>query len=387
MSKTRFHIVQSFKFGEVADLVAWSIVDIQIMRTGKRNHRYYWPFEVTSETLDNVVRNFDNNVRGVDIAVDENHEYDHKAMGWYRRLYRVGTDDLWATIELTEYGAEILRKWTYKYFSPEIVRNDIDEETGNEIKDLLIGGAFTNRPFFKKMVSLQASESTAWQEWQDNSTFIYFDCKPMDKIKSLLESYKDSKTLKFNQKFDLKMAFNELPEEEKTQVQDAVDTELAKPEVGTPEAKAADADTPPPASATADTDKVPAEQYNEVLKQKNELEKQIVKSDCERMFSEKLAFSETNKSGIFNASTQKDSAIAFLMSLSSEQRAKFSDLVAGIDKSVFGIFGEVGRDGDDTNSEEKDKQQKYHEAVTKLAQEKNIEYHEATKLISYNDFN
>lgn len=380
MNKTRFHIVQSFQFGEVADLVAWSMVDIQIMRTGKWNHRYYWPFEVTSETLDNVVRNFDNNVRGVDIAVDENHEYDHKAMGWYRKLYRVGTDDLWATIELTEYGAEILRKWTYKYFSPEIVRNDVDEETGQEIKDLLIGGAFTNRPFFKKMVSLQASEWTAWQEWQDNSTFIFYDCKPMDKIKSLLESHKDSKTLKFNQKFDLKMAFNELPDEEKTQVQDEVDTELAKPEVETP---APSDDTPPPAPAPADADKVDVAQYNEVLRQKNELEKQIVKSDCERMFSEKLAFTETNKSGIFNTSTQKESAIAFLMSLSSEQRAKFSDLVSGIDKSVFGIFGEHGHDGD-VDNEEKTKQQKYHEAVINLSKEKAIPYHEAAKLVDYN---
>ena len=88
--------------------------------------------------LAEMIANFDANVRGVEIAVDENHDENHKAMGRYRRLYSPTPDSLWATIELTQHGADLLSKGMYKYFSAEIVRKDVDEETGKEIKNLLV---------------------------------------------------------------------------------------------------------------------------------------------------------------------------------------------------------------------------------------------------------
>lgn len=76
-----------------------------------------------------MITNFDENVRGVEIAVDENHDSNHKAMGRYRKLYTVDSEALRATVELTQHGADILSKGMYKYFSAEIIRQDKDEES------------------------------------------------------------------------------------------------------------------------------------------------------------------------------------------------------------------------------------------------------------------
>ncbi len=158
------------------------MVDIQIMRAGEWDHTEYGKVTVDSTVLNEVVKNFKANVRGVDLAVDENHEPDHKALGRVRDVYKKGKDQLYATIELTRQGAEILTQGLYKYFSPEIYFTKIDEETGKIVKNLLVGGAFTNRPFFKNMEPMMASESVVSNHPQnkDNETpskylFIFKD--------------------------------------------------------------------------------------------------------------------------------------------------------------------------------------------------------------------
>lgn len=128
-----------FAEGDKTAKKAGDIVDIQIMRTGKWNHPAYGEFEVTTTTLEEVKANFDNNLRGIKLAVDENHEPNHKALAWYIELYQVTTEDLFAKLELTQKGADLLNEGAYKYFSPEIVFYKIDEETGKPITNMLVG--------------------------------------------------------------------------------------------------------------------------------------------------------------------------------------------------------------------------------------------------------
>lgn len=85
-------------------------VDIQIMRTGKWNHPMYGEVIVTPETINDVVKNFNNNTRGIDLAVDENHEPNHKALGWYKELKKIGDNALNASIELTKMGADLINQ-------------------------------------------------------------------------------------------------------------------------------------------------------------------------------------------------------------------------------------------------------------------------------------
>jgi hypothetical protein len=46
---------------------------------------------------------------------------------------------LFAKIELTPIGAEYMNKGYYKYFSPEIIFEGTNPETGGKISNLLIG--------------------------------------------------------------------------------------------------------------------------------------------------------------------------------------------------------------------------------------------------------
>ena len=63
--------------------------EIQIMRTGEWDHDIYGKVKIDSDTIDEVIYNFDTNKRGIDIAVDVNHDHDHRAVGWIRELKKV----------------------------------------------------------------------------------------------------------------------------------------------------------------------------------------------------------------------------------------------------------------------------------------------------------
>lgn len=201
-------------------------VEIQVMRTGRWNHPMYWPIEISSKTLSEVKSNFEKNARQIDLAVDENHDPHHKALWWFKELKQKWKDSLFATIELTKKGAELLTEWAYKYFSPEIFFQKKDEETWKVVRNLLIGGAFTNRPFFKAMKPLLASE-----EWDDvaanrhqqgtfsdsSEIFIFNTSNPMLKFLKLLEQFVGKKTITKSERDQVQAAFNELSDNDKTQ--------------------------------------------------------------------------------------------------------------------------------------------------------------------------
>lgn len=88
-------------FAEQKEFAAGDMVEVQIMRIGKRNHPSYGEIEVTADTLVDVKNNFEENKRGIELAVDENHEDDHKALAWYKELFIIG-DGLYAKLELTK---------------------------------------------------------------------------------------------------------------------------------------------------------------------------------------------------------------------------------------------------------------------------------------------
>jgi len=60
--------------------------EIQILKTGKFNHPSYGYFEITPLVLQEMKRNFESRVRGIDLAVDYFHESDKEASGWITAL-------------------------------------------------------------------------------------------------------------------------------------------------------------------------------------------------------------------------------------------------------------------------------------------------------------
>lgn len=139
---------------------------IQIMKTGEWDHPQYGKIKITRENLQRFKENFDKRVRGTDIAVDVSHNPDGGAVAWFKEL-RVEDDKLMALVAWTEKGAELVRSGTYRYFSPEFMTQWKDPATGEVYKDVLFGGALTNRPFLKGMEPIEFSESGMGLVWYD----------------------------------------------------------------------------------------------------------------------------------------------------------------------------------------------------------------------------
>ena len=199
------------------------IVTQQIFRVGKWEHPEYGTVEVTKDTIKDVITNFKENKRGIEICVDENHEPNHKALGWYRELF--SSDDgkqCFAKFELTKKGADLLNEGAYRYFSPEICFSKVDEESGEFVSNLLIGGAFTNRPFFKGMQPLMATEGaaadgkTGASDSLNGHTPYFFSNTPMHKTLLVMDKILASGKFTQAEKAELEQAYGEIAEKART---------------------------------------------------------------------------------------------------------------------------------------------------------------------------
>jgi len=113
--------------------------------------------------LGNIITNFDEGVRGVDVAIDITHEPNKGAAGWIKSLETgestsvPGKKALWATIEWTPGGIELIESATFKYISAEF-GDDTNAETKKITEDVLRAATMTNRPFVKGMAAVELDE-------------------------------------------------------------------------------------------------------------------------------------------------------------------------------------------------------------------------------------
>lgn len=97
------------------------------------------------------------NVRGQDLDID----YDHKALrgdaaGWVKKA-EARDDGLYIFVEWTKEAYQKLKDKAYRYFSPEYV-DEWTHPNGQKFRDVLFGGALTNRPFLKGILPINLSE-------------------------------------------------------------------------------------------------------------------------------------------------------------------------------------------------------------------------------------
>lgn len=134
---------------------------IQIMKTGEFDHPMHGKLKISPADLHQFKENFDNKVRGTDLAVDVSHKPDAGAVAWFKEL-KVDGEKLMAKVAWTEEGKELVSSGKYRYFSPEFMFNYKDAESGKQFKDVLLGGAITNRPFLKNMDPIEFSEDDSY---------------------------------------------------------------------------------------------------------------------------------------------------------------------------------------------------------------------------------
>jgi hypothetical protein len=137
--------------------------EVQILKVGTFKHPSYGKFEITTQTLSEMKKNFDDRVRGIDVAFDYFHDSDREASAWPQALeLRENGTELWAVnVEWTPKAEKMLAERELRYFSPDFAFQWEDPESGVKHKNVLFGGALTNRPFLKEMQAIVADEGNA----------------------------------------------------------------------------------------------------------------------------------------------------------------------------------------------------------------------------------
>lgn len=133
---------------------------VQVLRTGKFNHPRYGSFEITNATLAEMKSNFDQKVRGIDLAFDYFHESDKEASAWVKNLFLKENDtELWAEVDWTPKAEAKLAERELRYFSPDFAFEWTDPEKNVTFNNVLFGGGLVNRPFVKEMKAIVADET------------------------------------------------------------------------------------------------------------------------------------------------------------------------------------------------------------------------------------
>lgn len=116
---------------------------------------------VDDDMFNNIIKNFNDNVRGVEIGVDFQHGKDvakgNKAAGWIKQLRAVG-DKIQAAISFTEEAKAEIKDRQWRYFSPQWEDDYTHSEGGAKHKHVLLMGSLTNAPVFKGMAPINFSE-------------------------------------------------------------------------------------------------------------------------------------------------------------------------------------------------------------------------------------
>lgn len=125
--------------------------DIQVFKAGVFSYWEPGDMVMSREMFAQMILNFQNKVRGVDIAVDYGHNAHEEAAGWIENLY-MGEDQssLWAKVKWTKEAQEKIADKQYRYISGEFAY-EYENEAGVKCGPTLFGAALTNRPFLKEM--------------------------------------------------------------------------------------------------------------------------------------------------------------------------------------------------------------------------------------------
>ena len=133
---------------------------IQALPYGTYKHPTHGNIVIDSERAQRFASNINNKVRDTELDIDYDHKIkDTRAAGWMKSA-TVKEDGLWVEVEWTEEARSKLADKQYKYFSPEFIDEWKHPKTGQVHKDVMFGGALTNRPFLKDILPINLSELT-----------------------------------------------------------------------------------------------------------------------------------------------------------------------------------------------------------------------------------
>lgn len=323
----------------------------ELITTAKQTDNRYGDFRYKKADLQEMADNFNNNIVGVDIAVDLNHDREGIALAWIKpksmnvtKSSRLeGHYSLFAKLyNFTPKGKELVKTGAVKYFSLEI-QHKFDKfinNTKKTFKNVIRGLALTNRPVIKDMMPTFS---------EDN---INLTNTSMNAFKIFLAQLKEQEVVTLTEKKTLKDMFAELNEDEQAETKDDKEKVEAKPEEKKEE-KEGETDEEKKAREEKEAADKKAEEEKDLSETKVELTETKKKADKAltelrkrdvQDLSEPMFLTDDKKELSFGfAKDQKDNLIKFLMTLSEQQLGEFKTLYAGI-KAVD--FSEKGLDNE-----------------------------------------
>lgn len=162
-----FALAENFDTSTVDGDVTW----LEALPARVYHTPIYGKIRVDSPKLERMVKGFKENIRGQEIAVNYDHGLDtakgNKAAGWYRDMKidtnAAGEPTLKVAVQFTDEAKQEIKGGAWKYFSmewdDEWMAND-----GSKHKDVIVGGAITNRPVAKGMEAIPVNFSETHYE-------------------------------------------------------------------------------------------------------------------------------------------------------------------------------------------------------------------------------
>lgn len=326
--------------------------EIQVLPKGKWQHPAYGEIKLDTAALEEFKKNFDAGVRR-QIPITEGHEVweEKPAIGWMVAC-EVRNNGLWVTVEWTPTGKTRLAEKAFKYFSPEFYQIYQDPETQEEYQHVLVGGALTNKPYFKKLKAVVLSEHVI--KLSDNSTMNLEDIR----AKSAEELTDEEK--------DFLRQSQELTDEDKTKFASVLDNDGESTEEGEGDGAGEGEGAGDGAGTEEGGDSAGTEGDGEGTQEDGEgaggsdekveitaselaalrgdaaagreARQKLVASEIAESVS-KMTFSETNKKGPFLVKTS-EKVKSFMLTLSEKQRKDFASIMNEV--PAANLFGEQG---------------------------------------------
>ncbi len=333
-------LVLPVKFSEELDEDE-NVSEIKIVPVGVWNHPQYGKIKITEKDISTFVENFEKGIRN-DIPITEGHSIAGEtkpAVGWFKKLINKGRDGLWAVVEWTEKGKELLKQKAYKYFSPEFYTNYEDPETREIRKDVLVGGALVNTPYFKGLPAIVLSELSINNMELENLVKKEISELTDDEIQFIKEN-EGELTPEEKEKFASILEEEVINENEETEKVEEVKVEDKQEEVKEEIKEEVKEEKVEGQEKNVMIDrrtlKILEEKAEKGVMAMQELRKQKIEG-----IVDKMVFSEHNSRGAFFPKS-KNKIASFLLGLSEEQVKTFQEIVEELPKSR--IFEEIGSD-------------------------------------------
>jgi len=375
--------------------------EIEVLHAGVWEHPQYGTIRITEADIDKFMDSFNEKVRKVDIAVDQEHMPEKGAAGWFRSMKKVfeeGKTKLKATIEWTKLGTQLIQDGIFKYFSPEFDFAYEDMETHEQFENVLLGGALTNRPYFKSLAPVALSENmfAAFAEEKETCSVCHMQIKKTE-MQSHMSKVHPNKIMKGGEnrmltKDELKAKLAENAEfalEADASDEEKAAFEEAKAEIAKDAEDKEEADRLAQEEADkkkADEEAVKASEKfiskADHVKEMNEMKSKMGVMEAKLRFKEVselvdgYVFSESNQKGVLLPKDKK-AAVELMMAATPKVADMFKEFLKGLPTVSAKLFTEQGGEGVEAT-----KAKQLEDAITKkMSENAGMKYSEALKIV------